>query len=114
MVILCDCSGRAITITLPEAATNSAKVYYIKKVDSSGNAVTIKGDASDETIDGEASVSLTLQYQYVTIICDSADWYIIGGEYVKMDDLLRDIKSLEDDKKELLEKILKQLEKVNS
>jgi len=87
MVILVNASGGTVTITLPAAATNSSKVYWIKNTGASGT-VTIKGDSSDETIDGEVSIDLTLQYQYVMIICDSANWHILGGEYVKMEELL--------------------------
>lgn len=88
MVILVDASDSAITITLPSASTNQSKVYYIKKTDSSINSVIIEGNDTLETIDGEEEISLTLQYQYVTVICDGSNWYIIGGEHVKMDDIL--------------------------
>ena len=88
MVVLVDASACNITLVLPSATDYLHKVYTIKKVDSSGHSITIKGDVSTETIDGERSVKLGLQYQYVTIICDGSDWYIIGGEYVKMEDIL--------------------------
>jgi len=94
MVILADASDSPITITLPAAATNSSKIYYIKKIDDSGNSVTIEGNALDETIDGEVEVVLTLQYEYVIIICDALDWYILGGVYVKMEDTLREQSSI--------------------
>lgn len=111
-VILANCSS-SLTITLPAASGNSGLFYYIKKIDSSANKVTIDGNGL-ETIDGDATVEIGLQYQYVTIVCDGAEWHIIGGEYVKMDDILRDILSLEERDKKLQEKILKQLEKLNS
>lgn len=41
-VILGDASGGAITITLPAlAAVPDEKIYHIKKIDSSANAVTV-------------------------------------------------------------------------
>ncbi len=41
-VILCDASGGAITITMPALSTiPDEKIYHIKKIDSSVNAVTI-------------------------------------------------------------------------
>ncbi|GAH36988.1 unnamed protein product, partial [marine sediment metagenome] len=43
---------------------------------------------STETIDGEQTIELTLQYAYLAIICDGTEWWIIGGEYVKMEDKL--------------------------
>jgi len=88
MVVLVDASGGDITLTLPAAASNTHKTYIIKKIDDTGNAVTVKGNANTETIDGEVSVSMHLQYQYIWIICGGSDWFIIGGEYVKMEKLL--------------------------
>lgn len=114
MVILVDASSIAVDITLPEASTNSSKIYYIKKIDNTSNSVTIKGDSLEETIDGEVEIVLNLQYQYVMIICDSLDWFILGGEYVKMVDILLQTRSVEEANKELLKKILKELEKLNS
>ncbi len=41
-VILCDASGGVMTITLPALATiPNEKIYHIKKIDSSANAVTV-------------------------------------------------------------------------
>lgn len=105
MVILVDCSASQVGIILPEAATNSSKVYYIKKIDSSGNSVLIEGDSADETIDGEVSIRLTLQYQYVTVICDSLDWYIIGGLNMKLDELLTHQIDIQEEQTELLKNI---------
>lgn len=90
MVVLVDSTACSITLTLPAASSNTHKVYCIKKVDATGNSVTIKGNTSVETIDGEIDIALTLQYQYVMIICDGSDWYIIGGEYVKIEAILED------------------------
>ena len=87
-VILVNTSSRGVTITLPAASANAGKYYYIKKTDSSGGEVTIKGNASDETIDGEADIDLSLQYQYIMVLCDGTVWHILGGEYVKLEDTL--------------------------
>ncbi len=92
-VLLVDASGGNFTVTLPEAATNAGKYFYIKKIDSSGSAVTVKGSASIETIDGEESIDITIQYQFIMVHCNGSDWFILGGEYVKMEDLLRQILS---------------------
>lgn len=77
-----------ISLTLPAAASNTHKVYTVKKISDSAGVVEVKGNVPTETIDGEATVLIHLQYQYVTIVCDGSDWYIIGGEYVKMEELL--------------------------
>lgn len=94
-VILCDCSGGNITITLPSALENGGTFYYIKKIDSSGNVVTIKGTIDTATIDGDKEIRLSLQHQYVQVLCDSIVWHIIGGEYVKMTDVLNSIAELQ-------------------
>ncbi len=41
-VVLCDASGGPLTITLPALATiPNEKIYHIKKIDNSANAVTV-------------------------------------------------------------------------
>ena len=75
VVILCDVSGGAFTITLPAAANNTHRMYIIKKTDSSVNAVTVDGNAS-ETIDGGTTAIITTQYESVIIICDGSNWHI--------------------------------------
>ena len=77
-VITGDASGGAFTVTLPPAATagDGFKVT-VKKIDSSTNAVTIDGDAS-ETIDGQATYALSAQYDSVTILSDGSNWLTIG------------------------------------
>lgn len=45
--IACDGTASAITVTLPPVAMNAGQIFYIAKVDSSVNTVTIKGDSAD-------------------------------------------------------------------
>lgn len=94
-VILVDSSGSSITITLPAASTNTGKFYHVKKVDSSGNNVTVKGNATTETIDGEESVSMAIQYQHIMVLCDGSDWWILGGVNVKLETILEDLMNKE-------------------
>ena len=101
MVILVDGN---VTITLPSAATNSSKVYWIKNIGSTG-VVTVKGDKSDETIDGGVSVDLTLQYQYAMIIGDGSVWHILGGAYVRLEEILKAQETL-------MERLAKQLKNI--
>lgn len=75
-VLLCDTSGGAWTLTLPAAASNTGKVYVIKKTTSDTNALTIDGNSS-ETIDGTTTKLLFAQYESVTIICDGSNWHVI-------------------------------------
>jgi hypothetical protein len=71
-----DASGGAVTITLPAAASHTGRLYRIKKVDGSANAVTIDGNAA-ETIDGAATQSTTTQYASFTIQSNGTNWDII-------------------------------------
>lgn len=85
--ILVDAAGGSITISLPAVEDNSELEYIIKKVDSSSNPVIIDAD-SHETIDGEETVELTSQYSFIEVACDGTEWHIIGGVNVKLEDLL--------------------------
>ena len=84
-LVIVNASGNT-TITLPAAASHTNRMYTIKNIHSTGT-VTIDANGG-ETIDGEQTIDLKLQYQYVTIVCDGDEWLITGGEYVKMEDLL--------------------------
>ena len=98
-----------IIITLPAATSHTDRIYTIKNIGT--NKVTIDAN-STEKIDGEETIVLNLQYSYVTIVCDGDEWFIIGGEYVKMEDLLREILSVEEKVKKLLQEIEKHLGKI--
>ena len=104
-VILVDASSSEVEISLPDIDTSTNKCYTIKKTDSSSNSVVITPDGSD-TIDGESSISLTLQYQYVTIICEGTAWFIIGGLNMKLDEIMKSVETLLEQNKKLLKAIL--------
>ncbi len=74
--IACDASGGSFTITLPAVSGNTGLQYHIKKKDSSGNTVTIDGNAS-ETIDGATTKVINTQYETVGLICTGSEWDII-------------------------------------
>lgn len=74
--ILCNATSAAFTITLPAAASHTGRIYNIKKTDSSANAVTIDGNAS-ETIDGTTTKILNTQYDRLMIQCDGSNWHVI-------------------------------------
>jgi len=76
--ILADCTSGAVTINLPAVATSSGRTYIIKKIDASGNVVTIDGNAA-ETIDGTATKTLSNQYNYYAVQNDGSAWYIVGN-----------------------------------
>lgn len=74
--ILMDASLGNRTVTLPNASTVTGIIYNIKKTDSSGNFVTITATGG-QTIDGNGTFALTVQYQSITIQSDGSNWFII-------------------------------------
>ena len=70
-----DATSGAVTITLYAASTNAGKIVTVKKTDSSANAVTIDGNAS-ETIDGATTYPLTTQYNSATLVCTGSEWLV--------------------------------------
>jgi hypothetical protein len=77
MVILVNAVGGKVIITLPAAASNPGKLYYIKKIDTTNNPVVVKGNAVAETIDGEKEFEIRVPYTCITPLCDGTDWWII-------------------------------------
>lgn len=75
-VILCDASGGVFTITLPAAATALKRVYNIKKIDLSGNVVTLDPDGT-ETIDGDLTVPLSAPYESLMLVTDGSNWFVL-------------------------------------
>jgi len=75
-LISCDASSAAFTVTLPAAASHTGRVIYIKKTDSSANAVTVDGNAS-ETIDGALTQAIYLQYECLQLICTGTTWEVV-------------------------------------
>lgn len=71
--VLCDCTSNAITINLPAAASSTRKIYTIKKIDATGNAV----DFGSANIDGSTSRTLSSQWESITIHCNGTAWFIL-------------------------------------
>ena len=76
-VYIGNAAGGAVTFTLPVVASCIGLVLTFKKIDSSGNAVIVDGNAS-ETIDGATTKSIGTQYHSITIISNGTGWSIIG------------------------------------
>ena len=72
-----NASGGIFTFTLPQASTCAGMRVAFKKIDSSSNAITLAAFAGDN-IDGQASFSLTSQYNYVILVCTGSVWEIIS------------------------------------
>jgi hypothetical protein len=75
-VILCNATSGNVTITLPTSVGTKGRQYTIKKTDASANLVIIDG-AGAETIDGELTIELAVQYESMTIHSDNAGWVIV-------------------------------------
>jgi hypothetical protein len=72
-----DASGGAFTVTLPAASGVLGQLVYVKKTDSSGNAVTV-GRTGSDTIDGATTQSLATQYASMLFYAAaSAVWVIL-------------------------------------
>jgi hypothetical protein len=75
-VCLGDATGAAFSVTLPAVALYTGRVFIVKKIDASANAVTIDGNGA-ETIDGAATVALATQYESRTLLAGTTGWHII-------------------------------------
>jgi hypothetical protein len=76
--ILGNASTAAFSVTLPTSVGATGRVYVIKKVDSSANAVTV-ATTSSQTIDGQTTYVLSNQWGGVSVQSDGANWVIIGN-----------------------------------
>lgn len=73
--ILADCTSGNIILTLPPAASSNSKAKYFKKVDSSLNTMTVKGNGS-ELIDGGNTIATNVQYESFSLVCDGTQWWV--------------------------------------
>lgn len=65
------------TITLPTAVGIAGRKYTVKNIDAA-TTVSISANGA-ETIDGAPTKLLALQYQYLTILSDGANWLIVAN-----------------------------------
>ena len=75
-VVFANASSGNVTITLPLAASSTGYRFYIKRVDNSANTCTIACSGSD-TLDGQSSLAVSVQYTSLTVVTDGNAWYII-------------------------------------
>lgn len=68
----------AVTVTLPSAATCTGRQYFIKKIDSTLNYVTIACTGA-ETIETINPIYLGTQWQYLWVIAGTTGWEILGA-----------------------------------
>lgn len=70
---LCLVTGTT-TITLPTAVGRTGKVYAVKRI---GTGTVTIATTSSQTIDGDASFSLTVQYDCLAVVSDGANWIVV-------------------------------------
>ncbi|KKL25918.1 hypothetical protein LCGC14_2400490, partial [marine sediment metagenome] len=78
-IILCNCDGGNITITLPLADDSKKTSLYIQKIDTSANTVTIDGDGT-ESVDDSPTQVLSNTDEYLHIDSDELNWWSYFNE----------------------------------
>lgn len=74
-----NATSGAITVTLPSASTQEGMIVFIKKTDSSVNAVTIAGAGTDK-IEGVPNKTLSKAYDGLQLISNGSNtWLIVGN-----------------------------------
>lgn len=75
-VILGDCTTTAFTLSLPTASAGIGRIFFLKKIDNTGNILTVKANGA-ETIDGSNTFLLSSQYQSITVVSSGTAWSVI-------------------------------------
>jgi hypothetical protein len=74
--IIVDATSGDVTIDTP-AAPATGKVYTIKRIDSSGNTVTVDANSTGSTTIDDANTQTLNQYDALRIQYDATEWWII-------------------------------------
>lgn len=69
-----NCTTGTFTVTLPTASGIQGQYFIVKN---SGTGIITIDAAGSETIDGELTKILAVQYESITVISDGANWMII-------------------------------------
>ena len=75
-IIICDAKSHGFVVSLPTASSNIGRIYYVKKVDSSQNTITVNPEGAEEVDDGATAV-ITTQFETITVTSDGLNWWII-------------------------------------
>ena len=78
-----DATSGTVNISLPTSVGIAGRSYIVMKIDSSANTVVIDANAS-ETISGDLTLTLTGQYDWVTLRSDGANWITEGSNNLEM------------------------------
>lgn len=80
--IRANATSGAITVTLMPAGYSDMKMVHVVKVDSSANAVTVDKDSGDSWYAATGSLTLSAQWDSVTLVGVSNDtlagWHVIA------------------------------------
>jgi len=76
-IIAVDSTLGVLAIALPSAIGIAGREYTVKKVDNSGNWVSVSCSGAD-TIDGVPFKLLNTQYAYLIVVSDGYNWMIVG------------------------------------
>jgi hypothetical protein len=71
-VLLCNCTGGAIALTLPAPAVG--RFFRLKKIDSSANQVTVT--PASGLIDGQANLQIAQQYAAYDLHADASNYFV--------------------------------------
>jgi len=74
--VLVDATAGNKVVNVSQGAAYTGRIWCVKKVDSSGNTVTIT--PASGTIDGTATKVLSVQYQSRIFISDGTNYHILG------------------------------------
>ena len=77
-MVYADGTAGVVTLNLPSAVTNPHMCVTVKRKQSGGSNVVVAA-AGAELIDGGASVTLSAQYQKVTVVSDGAGWLVVNS-----------------------------------
>lgn len=74
--LLGDASNGSFTFTLPSPSSVEGRIYNIKKIDSTGNAVNINVE-DGSNIDGDTTQSITTQYNSIPVQAFGGKWWVL-------------------------------------
>lgn len=73
--LIADCTSGAILFTLPAASGNTGRIFYVTKLDSTANPLTLVGNGGD-LINGTGSFILGFQNQAISLISTGSGWRV--------------------------------------
>ena len=75
-VVFADAISGSFTLTLPDAISTVGKQFHVKKIDNTGNTVTIQPSGS-QVIDNASNKVITTPYTSINLVSYSNNWWIV-------------------------------------